>query len=85
MEETQVPGVVQSPCLLKSNLLAVAGNKGPVKTITSRIFSIISYDLASDCLLQSQRMGPFLEGRPVPLFPDRKLVCSIVMLYLICL
>lgn len=33
-----MPGVVQPPCSLKSNLLAVAASKRPVKAITSLIF-----------------------------------------------
>lgn len=77
-----MPGAVQTPCSLKSNLLAVAASKRPVKAITSLIFSIISYKLPSGRLHQSQRMGPFLEGRPVSLFPERKLVCSIACVLL---
>lgn len=72
-----MPGVVQPPCSLKSNLLAVAASKRPVKAITSLIFP----SLAMTSLLAAY-MGPFLEGRPISLFPERKLICSIACVLL---
>lgn len=72
-----MPGVVQPPRSLKSNLHALAASKRPVKAITSLIFPSLATTSPSGCLLQSQRMRPFLEGRPMSLFRERKLVCSI--------
>lgn len=72
-----MPGAVQPPHSLKSNLRALAASKRPVKAITSLIFPSLAMTSPSGCLLQSQRMGPFLEGRPMSLFPEGQLVCSI--------
>lgn len=85
VEETQVPGVVQPPCSLKSNLLAAAASKRPAKAITSLIFPSLAMNSLLATYSSLKGWDPFWKEDPSLCSQRGNQSIALLVFYLVCL